>query len=66
MSMLRSLSFGSYLREVRQELRGVQWPTRAATVRFTLLVVVVSLGVAMVTGALDAVLAFLVQRFLLR
>lgn len=64
--ILRLASLGSYLREVRQELKGVQWPTRAATVRFTLLVVLVSLAVAVGTGIFDFFLSFLVDRFLLR
>lgn len=57
---------GTFLREVRQELRGVQWPTRAATVRFTALIVIVSAVVAFVTGLFDVGLAGLVNRLLRR
>lgn len=66
MTILRLASASSFLREVRQELKGVQWPSRTTTVRFTVLVVLVSLVFAFATGALDFMLAFLVDRFLLR
>lgn len=63
---LRITQVGTFLREVRQELKGVQWPSRATTVRFTVLIVVVSAVVAAGAGALDAALTALVERFLLR
>ncbi len=56
----------SFLRDARQELRGVQWPTRAVTVQFTVLILVVVAVVAIATGAFDIGLTFLVERFLLR
>lgn len=56
----------AFLRDVRRELRGVQWPTRQVTVRFTVLIVVVSGVVAFATGALDFLLSALAERFLLR
>lgn len=63
---LRLANIGSFLRDVRQELHGVQWPTRVATVRFTALIIIVSVVVAAVTGVLDVGLSALVGRFLLR
>lgn len=56
----------SFLRDARRELRGVQWPTRVTTMRFTVLIVIVSGVVAMVTGIFDFGLAALAERFLLR
>ena len=64
--VLRLASIGGFLRDARQELRGVQWPSRATTIRFTLLIVAVSAAVAIGTGLLDFGLAALVERFLLR
>lgn len=60
------LNLQAYVRDVRHELQAVQWPTRAATVRLTVLIIVVSVLVAAATGALDGVLAFLLEKFLLR
>lgn len=63
---LRFANIGGFLRDVRQELRGVQWPTREATVRFTVLIVVVSAVVAAVTSLFDFGLAAVVERLLVR
>lgn len=59
-------NLGGFLRDVRQELKGVQWPTRDTTVRFTALIVIVSAAVAIGTGFFDFALSTLVERFLLR
>lgn len=66
MMALRRANIVGFLRDTRQELRGVQWPTRAMTIRFTLLIVGVSAAVAVGTGLLDFGLAALAERFLLR
>lgn len=56
----------SYIRESRQELKSVQWPTRAETVRYTVVILVVSLVVAIATGAIDMGLTYLIQKFVLK
>ncbi|PIW76382.1 MAG: preprotein translocase subunit SecE, partial [Candidatus Portnoybacteria bacterium CG_4_8_14_3_um_filter_40_10] len=43
----------NFLKEVRFELKKVTWPTRQETIRFTLLVIGVSAGVAAFLGGLD-------------
>ena len=43
----------SYVRESREELRKVVWPTRQMVVRDTLIVVSISLAMAIFFGALD-------------
>ena len=48
----------SYIRESKDELRKVIWPSRQETVRHTLLVIGVSLGVAIFLGAADYLLTF--------
>jgi preprotein translocase SecE subunit len=55
----------SFVREARQELKIVQWPTRRDAVWYTIVILVVSAAVAAVTGALDAVLTLIVERALL-
>lgn len=55
----------SFVREARQELTTVQWPTRRDTVRSTVVILVVSLVVAAVTGMFDFLLTIVVERGLL-
>ena len=43
----------SYIRESKDELKKVIWPSRKETVRHTLLVIGVSLGVAVFLGVAD-------------
>lgn len=43
----------TYLKETINELRQVSWPSRETTVRLTIIVVVISLGVAAYVGGLD-------------
>jgi len=43
----------NFLLDTRQELRRVNWPTREETIKFTLFVVGLSLGVAAFIGILD-------------
>lgn len=55
----------SYLKEVRLELNKVNWPTREETTRYTVLVVVMSLAVAMFLGGLDYVFSWILNKFVL-
>jgi preprotein translocase subunit SecE len=48
-----SNKISTYLRETQTEMKRVTWPSRAETMRFTALVVSVSVGVALFLGALD-------------
>jgi len=43
----------TFLQESRQEVKKVNWPTRAETLRYTLFVVVLSIAFALFLGALD-------------
>jgi preprotein translocase subunit SecE len=43
----------AFLRETRDELKKVVWPTRQETVRLTMVVIVVSLLVGVFLGGLD-------------
>ena len=45
----------SYFSEVRTELKKVTWPTRQETLRWSILVIVVSVGVGLYLGGLDYV-----------
>ena len=46
-----------FIQEVRGELLKVTWPTRAETIRITLIVVGISLAVGLYLGALDFLFA---------
>jgi preprotein translocase subunit SecE len=47
------VGFRQFLREVRQELKKVAWPTREETTTFTVVVLVVTTAVTAYTFALD-------------
>ncbi len=53
-----------FLKEVRQEVRKVTWPTRAETIRYSVMVVAASLIVAMYLGGVDYIVANLLERFI--
>jgi preprotein translocase subunit SecE len=55
----------NFFREARGELMKVNWPTQKELVRYTVLVIVISLAVAIFLGALDTLFSYLVERFLL-
>ncbi len=48
------MSFIDYIRDTRGELKHVSWPTRKQAVIFTVIVVVLSLGVSLYLGLLDS------------
>ncbi|MFH0804654.1 MAG: preprotein translocase subunit SecE [Patescibacteria group bacterium] len=48
----------TYILESRDELRKVLWPSRQETIKYTLLVIGISLGVAAFLGALDFGLSY--------
>ena len=52
----------SFLKEVRIELKKVNWPNRKETIRYTLIVIVILTVVGLYLGAVD----FLVSRLLNR
>jgi len=56
----------TFLKEVRVELKKVNWPTREETTKYTAIVIGLSLAVAIYLGAFDWFFTFLVQSFILR
>ena len=49
------MRFVTYVKETRAEMRHVNWPSREQTIRFTLLVIGVSLLTAAILGVGDFV-----------
>jgi len=44
---------GDYLKETRAELRHVAWPTQSQTIIYTVLVALISVGIALYLGFFD-------------
>lgn len=55
-----------FLKEVRLEMKKVNWPTRQETIKYTLIVVGISLVIAIYLGGIDFVLSVLRQKFLIK
>jgi preprotein translocase subunit SecE len=55
-----------FLKEVRDELQKVVWPTRDEVIRLTIVVLIVSLGVGLFLGGADLILTKLVELVILR
>lgn len=51
----------AYLRDTLSELRQVTWPTRQETLKLTLTVIAISLGMAIYVGSLDFVFTNLLK-----
>lgn len=43
----------TFIKEVRTELAKVTWPTRPETIRLTIIVIAISIGVGLYLGGLD-------------
>ncbi len=56
----------TFLKEVRLEMKKVNWPTRQQTIRYTLIVIGVSVAVAAFLGALDFIFTALLNKFILQ
>jgi preprotein translocase subunit SecE len=54
-----------FLKEVRVELKRVTWPTRQQTIKYTLIVIGLSLGVAVFLGGLDFLFTWLLDKFVI-
>lgn len=56
----------AFIKEARIELRKVNWPTRAQTIRYTSLVIGVSIGVALFLGVLDFSFEYILRTFIIK
>jgi len=55
----------TFLKEVRLEIKKVNWPTREETIKYTLIVIGISVVVAMYLGGLDILFTTLLEKFFL-
>jgi len=56
----------TFIKEARAELKKVNWPTREQTVKYTGLVVGLSLAVALFLGALDYLFEYTLKTFIIK
>jgi len=54
-----------FLREVRNELSKVSWPTKKQIIQYTIVVVTISLVTAIFLGLLDFVFEWLLNKFII-
>ncbi len=55
-----------FLKEVKLEMKKVNWPTRDETIRYTLLVIGVSVATAIFLGGIDFSFTALLNKFLFK
>ena len=55
----------SFLKEVRLELKKVNWPTKKETARYTLIVLGIALVVAVFLGGVDFLFTAFLNKFIL-
>ncbi len=55
----------TFLKEVRLEMKKVNWPSRKEIIRYTLIVVGISAAVAVYLGGLDLLLVMILEKFIL-
>lgn len=55
----------TFLREVKSEIKKVNWPTQKETIRYTLIVIGASTVVAIFLGGIDYILTALLNKFVL-
>jgi preprotein translocase subunit SecE len=55
-----------FIREAKEELMKVNWPSKKQTINYTLLVVAVSLGVAGFLGGLDYFFGYILKAYIIK
>jgi len=56
----------TFLKEVSLEMKKVNWPTREKTIKYTLMVIAVSLAVAIFLGGFDFIFTTLLNWFIIK
>jgi len=55
----------TFLKEVKLEIKKVNWPTRQETIKYTLIVIGISAGVAAFLGILDFIFTALLNKLIM-
>jgi len=53
-----------YLRDTRGELKHVKWPSRKDTIRFTVIVIIISIFVALYLGFFDFIFGYIIDKLI--
>jgi len=53
-----------YFKDVKNELGKVNWPTRQQTIRYTLVVILISVAVAVFLGLCDYAFTYIIVRWI--
>lgn len=56
----------TYFREVIQEFKHLNWPTRKEAIQLTAVVIGISLGLAVFLGVLDGVFRFILETLVIK
>jgi len=56
----------TFLKEIRTEIKKVNWPTKRETIRYTLIVLGVSVAVALYLGAVEFIFTDLMNCFIFK
>lgn len=56
----------TFLSEAKAELLRVNWPTQKQIIRYTLLVIAISIAMAVFLGGLDLLFSSLVEKYLIK
>ena len=59
------MKLAEYIKETRGEMKHVNWPTRKQSVNYTLLVIGISVGTAIVLSVADYVFSLGLEKFIL-
>mgnify|MGYP003816525835 CR=1 FL=1 len=56
----------NFFKEVGSEIKKITWPTRQETIKYTLIVIGVSVIVAIILGGFDFILVRLMDKFIFK
>lgn len=59
-------SFIDYIKDSQKELKKVSWPTREQTIRYSFIVILVSLALSAFLGGVDYLLSYLINTFVIK
>lgn len=60
------MSLIQYIKETKVELNHVSWPTRKQTIAFTIVVILVSIGISVFLGLFDFVFRLGLEKLILK
>lgn len=58
------MAIGDYLKETREEMKHVSWPTKKQITAYTIIVIAISIATALYLGAFDYLLRILMEQLL--